>query len=257
MFFGAFGDALGLDVEIYIAMSLIFIPLTLIVTGIYISSEHGRIDDSFKKLEAQFSHKKQDTSEAYEIYVHPFEFQSFSIGLPALLKIEENCISLNIDEKMNQKASVEKFDLNETEVLWVGRSGRPKDYYTWLLLKSGWKQYFISIAPPRQMSISWFKECYRQTAILYYKFSDAGYKIGIDKKKRGIILYIIGIISLTVLFCLGIQIVITGDFTGRGGTPFSETEARIFGGIFIGLCVYAFYSILFSKKGPPSRKELI
>jgi len=173
-------------------------------------------------------------------------FRSIMQGEPAVLDFNEQSIVLKVlsdkdpDEILSENISNERFlefKKEESELLWIGNSGRYKDSSTWLEIKDLCKASLVSIYTGERHSLSYDTETKRCAAELFYKLTDLGYKTGIDPKKRGLFMDIFGVAVTLILSVITIM-----------------TQNWVPAAISSGAFVVVTCGLLLSKKGPPPRK---
>jgi hypothetical protein len=125
------------------------------------------------------------------------KFKTMLPGVPATIDYSAEQIRIRVLPDGQEQEKVYCFPKEGTEILWVGNSGRFKDYLTWLEIKGTHSSSLVSaFTGTHHESTEWYTEN------LYFKLADSGYKTGIDSKRRGIVRQLIGIIAL---FALGIK----------------------------------------------------
>ncbi|BBA70039.1 hypothetical protein YM18_1504 [Geobacter sulfurreducens] len=134
----------------------------------------------------------------YNAYHHEGDrFKTFLPGDPAIIDYNADQIRIRVLPDGQGREREYCFPKESTEVLWVGNSGRLKDYLTWLEIKGTRNSSLVSaFTGTHHESTEWYTEN------LYFKLDDSGYKTGIDSKRRGIVRQFIGIIAL---FALGVK----------------------------------------------------
>lgn len=153
----------------------------------------------------------------------------FTTGYPAIIDYNDECIVIKAFPRNSSKESILEYSKEDTEILWVGNSGRLKDYFTWLLIRNNDTSSLVS---------NFVGECEQSTdryaSELFYKLADLGYKTGVERKTRGLI----GNLVITISF--SIYLIVTGHI------PLSI----LLFALLIGLILFE----TFTKKGPPARK---
>lgn len=188
--------------------------------------------------------KKLGSFNAY--YLDGDRFSPLTQGEKAVLQYNENCILLKIlpyrdiedlisEDNYTEERMVE-YKKENSELLWVGDSGRYKDYGTWLQIKDPTKASFISVYTGQAPSISYQKESKKCGAELFYKLSDIGFKTSLDTKKRGSLIQVI-----STLAPLGL------------GIYFYRTGHRLFTYVAILISIGFLLVDVLSKKSLPKR----
>ncbi|WP_119332504.1 hypothetical protein [Geobacter sulfurreducens] len=140
----------------------------------------------------------------YNAYHHEGDkFKTMMPGDPAIIDYNEDQIRIRVLPDGQGQERAYCFPKEDTEILWVGNSGRLKDYLTWLEIKGSQNSSLISaFTGTHHESTEWY------TGNLYFKLADSGYKVGIDSKKRGLLMQLVGIIAL---FGIGVKSLISNS----------------------------------------------
>jgi len=138
---------------------------------------------------------------SYNAYHHEGEkFKTMMPGDPAVIDFNDDLITIRVRPDGQETEKSYFFKKDETEILWVGNSGRLKDYLTWLEIKNTKYASLISA-----FMGTYHESTERYTEDLYFKLADCGYKAGVDIRKRGIVFQAIGSIAL---FLLGVSMLL-------------------------------------------------
>jgi hypothetical protein len=117
---------------------------------------------------------------SYSAYYFDGEFINTPFpGDPSVVDFTDETIRICVEDGKNRK--IIEYDKDHTEVLWVGDSGRPKDCFNWLLIKSPQRASLVSVFSGTDRSSN-----SRCTKELYFNLLDRGYRTGIDNRKRGL-----------------------------------------------------------------------
>ncbi len=242
--------AWGLDVSTTkaIAFALCGASIASVIIYIYVSKQKYKTSIAELRNSPDLnSIKSMGSYNAY--YFDGDTFKSMMLGDPAVLDFSGQGIMLKVlpdnnpdpdeilTEKYYAKERLVEYKREGSEVLWVGNSGRYKDYYTWLEIKDFSKASLVSLYTGQPHSLSYDTESKRCAAELFYKLTDLGYKTGIDPKKRGLFMDVFGVIATFILSVFTLM--------DKNWYPAAISSIAFF---------VLLYGLLFSKKGPPPRK---
>jgi len=142
---------------------------------------------------------------SYNAFHHTGEvFKTIMQGDPAVLDFNCDSIRIKVLPDGQQTQEIYIYNKDTTEILWVGNSGRFKDYTTWLEIRGIEGASLVSAFMGNHIEST---EYYTES--LYFKLSACGYNIGIDTRKRG---FLRQCLLLTILFIFGIYMLIIKEW---------------------------------------------
>jgi hypothetical protein len=239
----------GLDESTTKAIAFALGGASIFSVIIYIYASKQKYKESVAELRNSHQNNGIKTIGSYNAYYFDGDtFKSMMLGEPAVLDLNEQSVTLKVlpdspdpneilTEKYYAKERLIEYKREGSELLWVGNSGRYKDYYTWLEIKDLSKASLVSIYTGQPHSLGYDTESKRCAAELFYKLTDLGYKTGLDPKKRGLFM---DVFSVAVTLVLSIFTIISKNWFPAA--------------ISVGAFVAVTSGLLFSKKGPPPRK---
>jgi hypothetical protein len=239
----------GLDESTTKAIAFALGGASIFSVIIYIYASKQKYKNSVTELRNSPQNNGIKTIGSYNAYYFDGDtFKSMMLGEPAVLDFNEQCVMLKVlpdspdpdetlTEKYYGKERLIEYKKEDSEVLWVGNSGRYKDYYTWLEIKDLSKASLVSIYVGQPHSLDYDTESKRCAAELFYKLTDLGYKTQIDSKKRGLFMDIFSVVVTLVLSIITIM--------SKNWLPAAISAVAF---------IVVISGLLFSKKGPPPRK---
>ncbi len=165
-----------------------------------ITKHHKNATDSFVELKEPASSCEEKIIGSYNAhFINGGSFRFFTCGGfdPAILSFNEDSIKLSIGDS-EQKSNQLGFRKEESQVIWIGTSGRRKDFYTWLKVKDSKKACLISIFSSQPNLPSSYDETKQCANEFYSKMSVLGFKTEIEAKRRGLFMYIFGNLAMFI-----------------------------------------------------------
>jgi hypothetical protein len=137
---------------------------------------------------------------SYNAYHHVGErFRTSLPGDPATVDFNDEMIRVRVFSEHGSER-VYEYARENSEILWIGNSGRVRDYLTWLEIKNTTNASLISA-----FMGTYHQSTEQYTKDLFFKLADCGYKAGVDLRTRGIVFQAIGSIAL---FLLGVSMLL-------------------------------------------------
>jgi len=147
-------------------------------------------------------------------------------------KLTANGEEININVTKKGKQTQQTYRRENTQIIWVGKTGRLKEMYWWIRIKNPEKECYVTISAKRKFSFNLNKIFRHEASGLYNKLKELGYRVVLDMPSLWI-QKLVGWLCTLAMFGITAYVFLVDELTGKNGLVLSKNVQFLFGCIIL------------------------
>ncbi len=182
-------------------IGVIFVILFFFTAGIFIYtySLEKKVAASIDELRKIAFASGEKIIGSYNAYLyHGGTFKTYKAPTPAVLVFNDDAIVLTLED-LKLKSYQLKFTKDDSQVIWIGNSGRSKDYSSWLMIKDAQNTCLFTILSGQPCLESLDVESKECATEFLSKITELGFNTKIEAEKRHLFTNIFAVIVTLIV----------------------------------------------------------